>query len=336
MSKHKDQFMEITPVYQRLRKVMIDTLVKLFDDGAIDLFYLDGRVKDVDSFMEKIERKKYSDPFNEVEDICGIRVICYYASDLNLIESIINNEFTVLSSSDKQKESGDDRFGYLSRHYVVILKEQWLHSPLYRGFKKLKVEIQVRTILMHTWAAISHKLMYKKESDAPAEINRKLNRLSALIELADEQFDSIRIVKNERMAMIKKAEIYEDVDLTPDSLISLVNKYSPDRNYESDSVRKFLDEIEGLGITEKYFDNALKENIIIIEAMEKETAQLHGSESYPYWGVPGFCRASLDLVNDDYFKWRWSNNGDAGGILELKKMRTKYRKIAKDSKKSIG
>jgi putative GTP pyrophosphokinase len=28
--------------------------------------------------MEKIERKSYEKPFEDTEDICGIRIICYY------------------------------------------------------------------------------------------------------------------------------------------------------------------------------------------------------------------------------------------------------------------
>lgn len=60
--------------------------------------------------------------------------------------------------------------------------------PLFRDCDGLKVEEQLRTILMHVLAAISHKLLYKRENDAPNVLKRKLNRLSALIELADEQF----------------------------------------------------------------------------------------------------------------------------------------------------
>jgi hypothetical protein len=56
----------------------------------------------------------------------------------------------------------------------------------------LKAEIQIRTVLQHAWAAISHKLQYKREDDVPAPLRRKLFRLSALFELADDEFISLR------------------------------------------------------------------------------------------------------------------------------------------------
>ncbi|XUA20169.1 GTP pyrophosphokinase [Citrobacter sp. OP27] len=308
---------------------MIVTLEKLFADHEIDLFSLDGRVKDVDSYMEKIERKGYTEPLREVEDICGIRVICYYSAELEKIESVLNDEFNVLSFSDKKKESGEDRFGYLSMHYIVSLKDDWLHSPLYRDFSELKIEIQVRTILMHTWAAISHKLMYKKESDAPLEINRKLNRLSALIELADEQFDLIRVAKDQYMEDVKDG-VDDDALLNPFNIISLVEKYSPEREYTSTDVIRLIDEIDGLDIRVKDFDNFLKSNVDLILDLEKKSAELNNNPTCPYWTLAGFCRVVLDLANDQYYKKRWEENGVLSTAApEFKKLRDGYRKKIK-------
>ncbi len=47
-------------------------------------------------------------------------------------------------------------------------------------------------MLQHAWASISHKLDYKAASEAPTELRRQLFRLSALLELADEDFASLR------------------------------------------------------------------------------------------------------------------------------------------------
>ena len=44
----------------------------------------------------------------------------------------------------------------------------------------------------HAWAAVNHKLDYKSADEAPRELERRLYRLSALFELADEQFSQIR------------------------------------------------------------------------------------------------------------------------------------------------
>lgn len=46
--------------------------------------------------------------------------------------------------------------------------------------------------MQHSWAAVSHALQYKHESDVPKQLRRKLYRLSGLFELADEEFISVR------------------------------------------------------------------------------------------------------------------------------------------------
>ncbi len=327
MKNNREIYEQNIAKYSRLKQVMLDTLNQLFIGNAIELFSLEGRIKTLNSFIEKIERKNYINPLSEMEDICGVRVICYYSSDLEIIESILKSEFSFISSSDKQKESGADRFGYSSRHYIICLKEEWLYSPLYRDLSGLKIEIQVRTILMHTWAAISHKLMYKKESSIPVEINRKLNRLSALIELADEQFDSIRILNNEYAEKLKLEPAYYENDLlNPFNIISLINKHTPGREYTDEDIMKFVDEIDGLNITVKFLDKFLSDNIDLILQMENNSANKRNISILPYWSVTGFCRAVLDLASDAYFKWRWGKHGVMGSLSpELKSERQSFR-----------
>ncbi|MDW4561336.1 hypothetical protein [Aeromonas rivipollensis] len=193
MSDLSQLFREVKPKYERLASNVKQALVQFLDEKKISSFDVEDRVKDEQSFIDKVERKSYNNPLEQVEDIAGVRVICYYNEDLSSIDEIIHEQFIVLSYSNKSNELSDNQFGYASNHYVIRLKEEWLQAPNYRGLENLKVEIQVRTILMHSWAAISHKLLYKKNDDVPKEFKRKLNRLSALIELADEQFDDIKI-----------------------------------------------------------------------------------------------------------------------------------------------
>lgn len=62
----------------------------------------------------------------------------------------------------------------------------------WRQYAGIPAEIQVRTALQHAWAAVQHKLDYKSSIEAPLELRRRLFRLSALFELADEQFSELR------------------------------------------------------------------------------------------------------------------------------------------------
>jgi len=191
-------------VYNRLGKNFVDALKMFLNDKGIPYLEIYHRVKRFDSFYEKIERKGYSDPFTEIEDFCGIRIICYYASDLEKINQIINDEFKILEQQDKSELLGLKEFAYRSNHYIVSVKDSWLSAPNYRKLDGLKSEIQVRTILMHAWAEIEHKLNYKSDAQVPNKFQRKLFRLSAKFEEADEQFEELKLGIEEYKKSIKE------------------------------------------------------------------------------------------------------------------------------------
>ncbi|MPZ45409.1 MAG: hypothetical protein GEV05_18860 [Betaproteobacteria bacterium] len=108
------------------------------------------------------------------------------------IGRLIESEFLVDSQQSVEHASQASEFGYRSAHYIIRLSEKRSLLREWENFTDLKAEIQVRTVLQHAWAAISHKLQYKREGDVPASLRRKLFRLSALFELADDEFVSLR------------------------------------------------------------------------------------------------------------------------------------------------
>src|SRR5262249_18923189 len=95
-------------------------------------------------------------------------------------------------SSDKLEDLEVDEFGYRSFHLVCTLSAARRSLAEWSKYRDLCVEIQVRSVLQHAWAAISHKIDYKTVSQAPTELRRGLFRLSALLELADDQFAALR------------------------------------------------------------------------------------------------------------------------------------------------
>ncbi|MDD1772940.1 MAG: hypothetical protein LUQ09_08480 [Methanomassiliicoccales archaeon] len=153
--------------------------------------------------------KGYNDPFNDTEDICGLRIICFFISDLAKVSDIIKSEFNVISIENKTDMMEPDRFGYRSDHYIVTLRDSWLQGLKYRGLGDIKAEIQVRTILMHGWADIEHKFGYKQFEDVPPKLRRSSCRLSALLEIADELFDNMREEREEYIGSLPSIPIAE-------------------------------------------------------------------------------------------------------------------------------
>jgi ppGpp synthetase/RelA/SpoT-type nucleotidyltranferase len=157
---------------------------------------VDRRTKSVDSFVEKISRKneKYVNPLDDMTDLAGLRIIAYYTEDVETIGRLIKQEFAVDAekSVDKVTELDPSQFGYTSVHYVVSLGPTRRDLPEWSRYADRFVEIQVRTALQHAWAAVDHKLRYKTTQEVPSGLRRRLFRLSALFELADDQFSELR------------------------------------------------------------------------------------------------------------------------------------------------
>lgn len=260
------EFLKIKNDYDRLGNNIVDALKTFLEDANIPFLEIYYRVKKFDSFFEKIDRKGYDNPFEEIEDICGIRIICYYNSDIEKIDEIINNEFSVLEQQDKSDLLGLKEFAYRSNHYIVKVNDSWFAAPNYRKLEGLKVEIQTRTILMHAWAEIEHKLNYKSDAQVPDKFQRKLFRLSAKFEEADEQFEELRVgIKKYKENLSKNIERSNSFDLNQDFNLDTFKAFI---NY------KFPDDIENWKESDYtlIFDrfNEDNENFITIDnAIEK-------------------------------------------------------------------
>lgn len=189
-----DQFERLRPEYARLT-TKIEILVRdLLRAKGISVHLLESRTKEVDSLREKIVKsaKRYTDPLKEITDLSGLRIITYYQDEADAVANLIKSEFLIDQDNSVVHTATVAEFGYKSTHFVISLNQGRAALLEWQGLSDLKVEVQVRTVLQHAWAAISHKLQYKREEDVPAALKRKLFRLSALFELADDEFVSLR------------------------------------------------------------------------------------------------------------------------------------------------
>lgn len=208
-----EEFQTTKVLYDRLGLNIVDALKTFLGEHKIDVLDIYHRVKNFTSFFEKIDRKGYKKPFDDIEDICGVRVICYYSTDVEKINKIISSEFQILEEENKAELLGLNEFAYRSQHFIVKINKDWTAAPNYRKLKDLKAEIQVRTILMHAWAEIEHKLNYKSDAQVPDKFQRKLFRLSAKFEEADEQFDELRSgIEEYKSQLDKKITISKKFD----------------------------------------------------------------------------------------------------------------------------
>lgn len=202
------KYEEIEPVYQRFCTKLKGLIEECLHKEKIKFHLVECRAKSISSLKEKINRegKIYKDPLKEITDFAGIRIILFYLEDVKKVCKIIDKEFEVDAkrSVDKRDELEPDRLGYTSVHKIVSLGDNRKNLSEWVSFKGFFAEIQVRTVLEHAWATISHILQYKKEADIPKKFRRRLLRLSGLLELADEEFESLN---NEQAKLNKEVEL---------------------------------------------------------------------------------------------------------------------------------
>lgn len=233
-------------LYQNFTSEIEHQLKKLLDAEGIIYNAVTSRLKDRESLSKKIDRKKdkYS-ALDNLTDIAGVRVITYYAEDVDKVAEIVEREFEVdrKNSIDKRKSLEPDRFGYCSVHYVVEMSQERIKLRENQAFRGLKCEIQIRSVLQHAWAEIEHDLGYKSEIAIPKGIRRNFSRLAGLLEIADKEFQEIRSFlwsyQNEAAEKIMNGE-FQDVEIDA-VLLKVIVTTNPDIEEINKAIGNYCD-----------------------------------------------------------------------------------------------
>jgi putative GTP pyrophosphokinase len=139
------------------------------------------RVKTFNSFISKMKRKEYyENPYEKIEDLCGVRVICTFEEDLKKVSNIVEKIFNASPPDDKERDESSRSVGYRGIHHILKLKGD--SNTFYSKLQGLQAEIQIRTIAQHSWSEISHKLNYKDEDNVPTDFKHLLQDISGALE----------------------------------------------------------------------------------------------------------------------------------------------------------
>lgn len=195
VEKIMQEYKQKCSLYTEFTKKMEQLIVDLIEEKNIKVQSIPSRIKKSESLKKKLCRadEKYS-RLSDVTDISGIRIITYFVDDVDVVAKIIEEEFDIdkENSVDKRTLLDPDRFGYISLHYVAKLPNSRLQLTENQKFSDCNVEIQIRSILQHTWAEIEHDLGYTTKESVPKDIIRRFSRLAGLLEIADSEFVEIR------------------------------------------------------------------------------------------------------------------------------------------------
>lgn len=168
-------------------RALASKLEHLVAQRSLATQFVSYRVKSVESLRRKLARpdKSYASLW-QVTDLVGLRIGTYFEDTLEALARAIEETFEVdfANSTDKARFTDHGRFGYRSLHYVCALRDG--PNPDFR------FEIQLRTVLQHAWAEVEHDLGYHSGDAVPDGIRRRFSRIASLLEIADQEFVSIR------------------------------------------------------------------------------------------------------------------------------------------------
>jgi len=219
------EYEKIKPLYEACTEKFESLIKNLIKESGLKKLSITSRTKDIEALSKKVlgEIEKYRKA-SDVSDLAGVRICCYLSSEVENVATLIRDNFIILPelSIDKRDTLEPDRFGYLSLHYIIKLSNKRARLPEFKKYKDLLCEIQIRTILQHAWAEIEHDLGYKTDIEIPKKIKRKFSMLAGLLELADEQFDNIKLQIEKYSREISKKIVTEPKEVLIDK-ISIYN-----------------------------------------------------------------------------------------------------------------
>ncbi|HBL52863.1 MAG TPA: RelA/SpoT family protein [Syntrophaceae bacterium] len=186
-----------------------------------------SRVKEESSLLEKAfqRQKKYDRPYEEITDKVGVRFVVLKTDEVAQICTVIKGEAAWDHSQDRDFEEERARkpelFGYQSNHFIVRPREIFEYSGTIIPVDTT-CEIQVRSLLQHAWAEMSHDTIYKPNVlEASPEAKRYCSQASALVEVVDEIFCRVA------MSVAMASKPLEEASMTLSSLYSDIIKSAP-------------------------------------------------------------------------------------------------------------
>ncbi|GHE08158.1 GTP pyrophosphokinase [Klenkia taihuensis] len=175
------------PNFQQAAGSLKIQLERLVDQERITGARVKVRAKEVSSFVKKL-RKYGDDCWDKTTDKVGAQVVVGTLADVRQIRTALEagtDGLEHLHSDEKSPVlSNPQALTYAGVHVQVRLED------LMSGGEPIEAEVQLRTQAQDIWANLEHGLVYKPVVAPSLAIQRKIARLSVLVEMFDEEVDA--------------------------------------------------------------------------------------------------------------------------------------------------
>ena len=195
----REQYEDFTKLMAYYRCAMMEIETKLnvlnqefslrYDRNPISS--IKSRLKSPASIREKLTRRGIDVTIENIEaclnDVAGVRVICAFPEDVRTIANALLGQDDVELIERKDYILNPKENGYRSLHLIVAVPIYLAHEK-----RKMRVELQLRTIAMDFWASLEHQLRYKKDVVFTDEMAKELKFCAELSAELDRRMDHLR------------------------------------------------------------------------------------------------------------------------------------------------
>ena len=198
----KNYLLEYKPFKKLYRDFSYTTkfiLENLLRKNSFEYQAITYREKDEKSLKDKLKTVTKIKSVKDINDLAGCRIIFYLDNDVQRVIQYLQNEFIVVKQNLNYSDDG-----YNALHLIVKLNKDRLKLSEYERFSGLKCEIQLTTVLYHSWSELAHDIIYKREK--------------SLSEFDKRVFDSIKgrfsdVMKNHiKQAQYSFDSIFKDIE----------------------------------------------------------------------------------------------------------------------------
>ena len=200
------EFEVIMAIYQKAldhtleRFTRLKQLLNQYNDYDI-ITDVTGRLKSLESIVGKMKKKNmkinFENMIENINDIVGVRIVCNDKDDIYPIRNIISKQKDIKILKEKDYIKKAKKSGYSAYHIIAEIPLEIKQQTIY-----IKVELQIRTVLMDFWATTEHKVKYKPKKKLSNIDSIKLSLYARII----------NIISNKMMKLHRK-EITKVTDM---------------------------------------------------------------------------------------------------------------------------
>lgn len=152
---------------------------------------MSSRIKSADSVVKKLSRKgqevTYRTAVSSLNDIAGIRVVCYFCDDIYQVADAVRRQSDIRVLKEKDYVGSPKKSGYQSIHLIVGVPVTYEERT-----REVRVELQIRSFAMDYWAELDTQMCYKKSAGQIENVEREIRGYSDVIAKVDNKMLELR------------------------------------------------------------------------------------------------------------------------------------------------